>query len=107
MTCTSVNGTRAVDFQPLISGDRAALNGFAERARTTVEQATKLGAPVNAIAVPLAPPRGGLVDFGLIDAGMMIIYDPSVTRTWAIEVVAVVTHLDLVDVTPDDLAVIL
>jgi len=96
-------------IETLVSGDAASTSSEvgAARAATTIEQAAKLAAPVNTVAVPLAPPRGGLIDFGLTDAGMMIIHDPSVTRTWAIEVVAVVTHLNLVDVTPDNLAVIL
>jgi len=38
MTRNAVDGTSVVDFQPLISGDQAALNGFAQRANTTVAQ---------------------------------------------------------------------
>jgi hypothetical protein len=98
-----------VTIDALLSGDAVLTSPEvgAARAATTVTEAAQFGRPVNAIALPLTPPRGGLVDFARTDAGMLIIHDLSVTRAWALQVVAVITKLDLVDVTPDDLGAIL
>ena len=97
-------------IETLLSGDAASTSPEvgAARAATTVAQAAELAKPINAIAAPLKPPRGGMFDFALTDAGMLVVYDPEFLQAHhAVSLAALVSGLDLVDVTPDDLAVTL
>ncbi|WP_152645711.1 hypothetical protein [Streptacidiphilus albus] len=105
MPSTTVSGTPAVDVERLLSGDGALMYLSVRNSRrdTTADALMALTAPIRAFASPLKPPRGGLVDYALTDAGMLVIFDAEfLTARHAIELAALVSGLDLVDINAEE-----
>ena len=105
MPSTTVSGTPAVDVERLLSGDGALMYLSVRNSRrdTTADALMALTAAIPAVAAPLMPPRGGMFDFARVDAGMLVIYDAEhMSAHRAIELAALVSGLDLVDINAEE-----